>query len=102
MAQDPRWNIGDVAFVPFGVQKLFAAPEALAAMRHSPWPVASPEVLRATGVIDALGGLGLLLPAVTRIRSHLTVLAALGCAVLQLAAVVFHRVRGEFAALPCR
>lgn len=89
-----------VAFLLFGMQKLFTAPEALAAMWHTPWPVAYPGLLRATGVIDALGGLGLLLPALTRIRPHLTVLAALGCVLLQLSAIAFHVARGEFAALP--
>lgn len=89
-----------VAFVLFGLQKLFTAPEALAAMWHTPWPVEYPWLLRATGVIDAIGGLGLLLPALTRILPGLSVAAALGCVLLQLAAIAFHVMRGEFAALP--
>jgi hypothetical protein len=56
--------------------------------------------VRAIGAIDLAGGLGLLLPALTRIMPRLTPLAAIGCAVLQLAAMVFHASRGEFALLP--
>ncbi len=88
------------AFLLFGFQKLAMAPEALAAMWQTQWPVQHPMLLRVTGLIDVAGGLGLLLPALTRIRPSLTVLAALGCVLLQLAAIVFHSVRGEFAALP--
>ncbi|NYF19969.1 putative membrane protein YphA (DoxX/SURF4 family) [Xanthomonas sp. JAI131] len=89
-----------LAFLLFGFQKLFMAPEALAAMWHSSWPVEHPLLLHVTGAIDVAGGLGLLLPALTRIRPNLTVLAALGCVLLQLAAIAFHSMRGEFAALP--
>lgn len=88
------------AFLLFGLQKLLMAPESLAAMWHTQWPLEHPLLLRATGLIDVIGGLGLLLPALTRIRPGLTVLAALGCVLLQLAAIVFHSARGEFAALP--
>lgn len=88
------------AFLLFGFQKLAMAPEALAAMWQTQWPMEHPMLLRVTGLIDVAGGLGLLLPALTRIRPSLTVLAALGCVLLQLAAIVFHSVRGEFAALP--
>jgi hypothetical protein len=41
-----------------------------------------------------------LLPSVTRIAPRLTVLAALGCAALQGAAIVFHLSRGEGANTP--
>jgi len=88
------------AFLMFGFQKLFMQPEALAAMWQTPWPVQYPTLLRITGIIDAAGGIGLLLPALTRIQPRLTVLAALGCTVLQICAILFHSSRGEFAALP--
>jgi hypothetical protein len=56
--------------------------------------------LRATGVFDLLGGLGVLLPSLTRVKPGLTVLAALGCAALQACAIVFHISRGEAANTP--
>lgn len=46
-------------------------------------------------MFDVLGGLGVLLPALTRIRPGLTVLAALGCTALQASAIAFHLSRGE-------
>lgn len=54
----------------------------------------------ATSVLDLLGGIGVLLPTVTRVAPGLTVLAALGCAALQASAVVFHVSRGEAADTP--
>jgi hypothetical protein len=43
------------------------------------------------------GGLGVLLPSLTRIKAQLTLLAALGCVVLMASAIVFHFSRGEAA-----
>ncbi|NGO54248.1 DoxX family protein [Mesorhizobium camelthorni] len=88
------------AFILFGLQKLFMPAEALTAMWQTPWPVEYPGLLRFTGLIDAAGGIGILLPALTRIQPRLTILAALGCALLQISAIIFHSTRGEFAALP--
>lgn len=88
-----------VAFVLFGMMKLFMPVEALAGMWV--WPGEVPVAfLRTMGAIDVAGGLGVLLPALTRIRPVLGVLAALGCVVLQIAAMLFHAARGEFQALP--
>jgi hypothetical protein len=53
-----------------------------------------------TAAADLAGGLGVLLPSLTRIRPQLTVLAALGCAALQVSAIVFHISRGEAANTP--
>jgi hypothetical protein len=60
----------------------------------------SPSFLYATALFDLLGGLGVLLPSLTRIRPGLTVLGALGCAVLMVGAIVFHVSRGEAASTP--
>ena len=96
------WVAQILVFVPFclfGSMKLFMPIEQLAAMWA--WPGAVPAwFLHLTGLLDVAGGLGILLPAVTRIHPKLTVLAALGCALLQIAAIVFHSSRGEFPALP--
>lgn len=65
------------------------------------WPgEVSPAFLAFIGTVDLAGGLGLLLPALTRIQPRLTVWAAIGCSVLQVLAIAFHASRGEFAALP--
>ena len=61
-----------------------------------PWAgEVAPGLLYATAAFDILGGLGVVLPSVTRIRPEVTVAAALGCAALQVAAIVFHVSRGE-------
>lgn len=88
------------AFILFGAQKLFMSPEALAAMWHSQWPLEHPLLLRVTGLIDTAGGLGILLPALTRILPWLTVWAARGCVLLQILAIIFHLSRGEAMATP--
>ena len=61
-----------------------------------PWTGEHSELfVRFIGFVDLAGGLGLLLPSLTRILPRLTVLAALGCAVLQVLAIIFHLSRGE-------
>jgi Na+-transporting NADH:ubiquinone oxidoreductase subunit NqrD len=66
-----------------------------------PWTgQVSEPVLRFIAVVDLAGGIGILLPALTRIRPQLTVLAALGCTVLQVLAIGFHASRGEIALTP--
>jgi hypothetical protein len=57
----------------------------------------SPSFLYAIGAFDILGGLGVLLPSVTRIKPRLTVLAALACVAVHVSAIVFHVLRGEAA-----
>lgn len=88
-----------VTFAGTGIWKLATPIPALAA--KMPWMgQVSPGLLYATAVFDLLGGVGVLLPAVTRIRPGLTVLAALGCVALQASAIVFHVSRGEVANTP--
>jgi hypothetical protein len=60
----------------------------------------SPTFLRVTAALDVLGGLGVLLPSLTRIKPQLAVLAALGCVALMAGAVIFHVQRGEAANTP--
>lgn len=87
------------AFTLFGGMKLFMPIEKLAEMWV--WPgVVPPWFLHLMGLIDIAGGLGILLPALTRIQPRLGVLAAAGCVVLQICAIVFHLARGESQALP--
>ncbi len=49
----------------------------------------------AAGAVEILGGLGLILPSLTRIRPELTILAALGLVVVMIGAAVWHVGRGE-------
>ena len=47
------------------------------------------------GYAELAGGVGLILPAVTRIKPWLTPLAALGLATIMILAALFHIVQGE-------
>lgn len=60
----------------------------------------SPGFLYLTAALDLLGGLGILLPSLTRIRPQLAPLGALGCVALMTGAIVFHVQRGEAANTP--
>ena len=86
-------------FAGTGVWKLTTPVAALAAT--FPWMGdVSPAFLRMTAVFDLLGGVGVLLPTLTRVKPGVTVLAALGCALLQISAIGFHVKRGEAANTP--
>jgi hypothetical protein len=88
-----------LTFAGTGIWKMATPIPELAA--KMPWMgQVSPSFLYATAVFDLLGGLGVLLPSLTRIKPGVTVLAALGCAALQACAVVFHFSRGEAANTP--
>lgn len=86
-------------FLLFGAYMKLAAPaEEVANMMV--WAAQYPTLKTFTGIVDLLGGLGILLPALTRIQPRLTVLAALGIVVLQVLAFGFHAARGEWPATP--
>lgn len=81
-------------FIWTGFSKLTLPIEKLAAM--FPWTVEVPQAfLVFTALCDLLGGIGLLLPAMLRIKPQLTAWAAIGCAALMLSAIIFHVSRGE-------
>jgi len=62
-----------------------------------PWMWALPrEAMLVIGILDILGAIGLILPAVTKIQPWLTRLAALCLAVLMVFASIFHAIRREF------
>lgn len=83
-----------VAFGAIGLMKLFTPIASLSATVA--WAGQYPELfVRFIGAVDLAGGLGILLPALTRIKPGLTVAAALGCTVLQICAICFHLLRGE-------
>ena len=86
-------------FASAGLVKLLTPIPQLAAMM--PWTGAHSEAfVRFIGLVDLAGGTGILLPALTRILPNLTVLAAVGCSVLQVFAIVFHLSRGEAPVVP--
>ena len=81
-------------FLMGAVMKLTMPIDKLSQMM--PWTgQVDPMLVYATGVFDGLGGIGILLPALTRIMPRLTVYAAMGCFALQVCALVFHISRGE-------
>ncbi|MEU8205238.1 DoxX family protein [Streptosporangium sp. NPDC049046] len=83
-----------LAFAGGGVWKLVTPRAQLAEI--FPWVGETPPaLLYATSAFDILGGIGVLLPALTRVKPGLTPLAALGCVALQVSAIVFHLSRGE-------
>lgn len=51
------------------------------------------------GTAEIVGGLGLILPSVTRIKPELTVYAAVGLVIVMAGAVVWHASRGEAVSL---
>jgi hypothetical protein len=88
-----------LTFAGTGIWKLITPVSALAA--KMPWMAqVSLAFLYTTAIADLLGGLGILLPSVTRIKPGVTVLAALGCVALQACAIAFHFSRGEGANTP--
>lgn len=96
------WAVQVMAFVAFAIaawMKIMFPISRLADI----WPwtgVLSPFEVRGLGVIDLLGGVGLVLPMLTRIWPRITIAAAVGCGILQLCAMIFHTLRGEVANTP--
>jgi putative oxidoreductase len=87
-----------LAFLGAGFMKLSQPYEAMAA--QAAWMGDVPEpVLRFIGLAELLGGLGLILPAATRIQPWLTPLAAAGLTLVMLLAALFHVARGELSLL---
>lgn len=73
--------------------KLLQPADTLAEMW--PWTTDHAALVTATGILDLLAALGLVLPALLRIWPGLTVYAAYGTAMLMVAAMIFHISRGE-------
>lgn len=93
-----QWLLG-LMFVGTGLWKVATPIPELAA--KMPWMgQVSPSFLYLTALFDTLGGSGILLPSLTRIKPGLAVLGALGCVGLMAGAIVFHFSRGEGANTP--
>ena len=83
-----------VYFVAIGVMH-FVLPPGLPAQMAWMYELSTP-LHTVSGIAEILGGLGLILPAVTRIQTRLVVWAATGLALVMLAATLWHIPRGEF------
>lgn len=84
-----------VAFTLAGATKAFQPMEALAA--PMPWTVMmGAGMTRFIGISELLGGLGLVLPSLTRIQPRLTAAAGAALALVMVLAAGFHASRGEF------
>lgn len=60
-----------------------------------PWVKDNANLVLLTGLVDLLAGIGIVLPAILRIKTKLTIFAAYGIIVLMIAASIFHISRGE-------
>ncbi|MEO9900359.1 DoxX family protein [Nisaea sp.] len=82
-------------FLLAGFTKLTTPMPELVAMM--PWAGdASHVFVRFVGMVDLAGGLGLILPTLTRIWPRVTVFAAAGCIALLICAFSLHAYRGEY------
>lgn len=62
------------------------------------WMYELPPILHyLSGTAEILGGLGLILPAVTRIQTRMVPLAATGLVLVMIGAAIYHLTRGEIA-----
>ncbi|GAA3467827.1 DoxX family protein [Nonomuraea roseola] len=90
-------------FAGSGFGKVLLYDEALyaAAPRAVAWYAAVPQSLIVfIGICEVLGGVGLILPAMTGVKPKLTPLAAVGLALTMILAAGFHIMRGEYALVP--
>ncbi len=85
-------------YIPSGLMKLTKPLAELA--QQMAWTADLPRLVPIAGAADLAAGLGLILPALTRIAPRLTVWAAIGATVLQVLAMGLHASRGEFGVLP--
>jgi DoxX-like family len=85
----------------FGKVLLFDGALYAEAPRAVAWYAAvSQPLIVFIGVCEVLGGIGLILPAMTRVKPTLTPLAAAGLTLTMILAAGFHITRGEFALVP--
>ena len=71
------------------------------ALQEVPWLSAVPQDLFIfIGVCEFLGGVGLLLPAMTGVKPKLTPFGAFGLTLVMLLTALFHIVRGEYNFVP--
>ena len=84
-----------VYFIAVGVMH-FVVPEGLPAQMDWMYALSDTQHTLA-GIAEILGGLGLIVPAVTGIRPELVAYAAFGLALVMVGAAIWHLGRGEAA-----
>ncbi|HLW79138.1 MAG TPA: DoxX family protein [Terriglobia bacterium] len=92
-----------VIFSVSGLGKILCYQPALwnQATHQVPWFSAVPQGLFVfIGICEFLGGVGLILPAMTGFRPRLTPIAAIGLTAVMILAALFHIERGEYYFLP--
>lgn len=81
-------------FIMTGAMKVMQSIDQL--VTSLPWVKDSSVFLvRFIGISELLGGIGILIPSILRIKPKLSVLAAIGLSTVMLLAMVFHISRGE-------
>lgn len=90
-----------VAYLAAGGLKLVRPRASLVATGNFEWMKQATDTgVKAVGVVELLGALGVILPWLTGIAPILTPIAALGLAVVQICALRIHLVRHERRPLP--
>ncbi|PWB23388.1 DoxX family protein [Flavobacterium sp. HTF] len=91
------WLVQIILFFSFmsgAFLKLFFSIEKLAAMW--PWAAQVPVLfVRFTGIVDLLGGIGILIPTLLNVKPKFTRITAVGIIILMVCASIFHICRGE-------
>jgi uncharacterized membrane protein YphA (DoxX/SURF4 family) len=88
-----------LAFLAAGIMKV-ARPHAKT-VEGMPWAEDFPApAVRTIGILEILGAIGLILPALTGILPILTPIAAVGLALIQVGAIVVHVRRKEYKVIP--
>jgi uncharacterized membrane protein YphA (DoxX/SURF4 family) len=86
-------------FLMAGYSHAFGAIADIA--KSAPWVTDAPVALvRFIGLAELAGAIGLILPAVTRVKPWLTPLAAIGLGLIMVFAIPVHLSRGEAAVVP--
>lgn len=87
-----QWVVG-LYFIAIGVTH-FIVPEGLPEMMG--WMYELDDTLHwISGTAEILGGLGLILPGLTKTRPELTTYAAIGLLLVMIGALIWHASRGE-------
>jgi uncharacterized membrane protein YphA (DoxX/SURF4 family) len=100
-----RWDVGlwsaqialALLYGTSGIMNTFMAPESLVSIGMNYVTDIPHWLLRFIGISELAGTAGVILPALLRIMPNLTPLAALGFTTIQVLAIGFHSMRGEFA-----
>lgn len=96
------WIVQVLLAVVFGMAGVMKSTMPIPQLAQKlPWTGALPAaIVRFIGCSELAGALGLIVPAITRIRPILVPLAAAGLLLVMILASAFHISRGEYAALP--